>query len=110
MAATKEELKARLVTGHVITEADIHDILEVAGEPGPQGEPGVKGDTGEAGPRGDTGEQGPKGEAGPRGDAGPKGDAGPQGKQGPQGEPGFITSVQYDDILSRLTALEGPEE
>lgn len=100
MAATKEELKARLVTGHVITEADIHDILEVAGEPGPQGEPGKDGVDGKPGVKGDAG---PQGEQGPQGEPGPKGDA------GPQGEPGFITSEQYDDILSRLTALEGTE-
>lgn len=101
MAATKEELKARLVTGYVITEADIHDILEVAGEVGPQGEPGKDGVDGKPGVKGDAGE---KGEPGKKGEPGPKGDP------GEKGEPGFITSEQYDDILSRLTALEGPEE
>ena len=98
MAATKEELKARLVTGHVITEADVHDILEVAGEPGPQGD---------AGPQG---EPGPQGDAGEKGDPGEKGEPGEKGDPGEKGEPGFITSEQYDDILSRLTALEETEE
>lgn len=50
--ATKEELKTRLVTGHVLTEQDMKDILDVAGEPGP------KGDTGATGPKGDPGADG----------------------------------------------------
>ena len=49
---TKEELKLRLVTGHVLTEQDMKDILDVAGEKGP------KGDTGAAGPKGDPGADG----------------------------------------------------
>lgn len=44
--ATKEELKKRLVTGHVLTEQDMKDILDVAGEKGPKGDPGTKGDPG----------------------------------------------------------------
>ena len=50
--ATKEELKTRLVTGHVLTEQDMKDILDVAGEPGAKGdkgEPGAKGDKGDPG-------------------------------------------------------------
>ena len=38
--ATKEELKARLVTGHVITEQDMKDIVDVAGVQGPKGADG----------------------------------------------------------------------
>ena len=49
---TKEELKKRLVTGHVLTEQDMKDILDVAGEKG------AKGDTGAAGPKGDPGADG----------------------------------------------------
>lgn len=44
--ATKEELKSRLVTGHVLTQQDLHDILDVAGEQGPKGAKGAKGDPG----------------------------------------------------------------
>lgn len=29
---------------------------------------------------------------------------------GPQGEPGFVTEEQYNDLLSRVKALEGPAE
>ena len=90
--ATKEELKTRLVTGHVLTEQDMKDILDVAGEKGP------KGDTGAAGPKGDTGA------------AGPKGDTGAQGPKGDPGADGFGTEAQYNDIISRLEALEVPAE
>lgn len=41
--ATKAELKARLVTGHVITEQDMKDLIDVAGKQGPQGPPGTDG-------------------------------------------------------------------
>ena len=44
--ATKEELKSRLVTGHVLSQQDLHDILDVAGEQGPKGAKGAKGDPG----------------------------------------------------------------
>lgn len=78
--ATKEELKTRLVTGHVVTEKDFHDLIDVAGE---------KGDTG------------PKGEPGVDGAKGDKGEPGTNGKDG------FGTEAQYNDIISRLEALEG---
>ena len=96
--ATKEELKTRLVTGHVLTEQDMKDILDVAGEKGP------KGDTGAAGPKGDTGA------AGPKGDPGAKGDTGAQGPKGDPGADGFGTEAQYNDIIARLEALEAPAE
>ncbi|MEC2233908.1 hypothetical protein P9G78_03245 [Bacillus subtilis] len=47
---------------------------------------------------------GPKGDPGPQGPAGPKGD---KGDTGPKGADGFGTKAQYDDIIARLTALEG---
>lgn len=90
--ATKEELKKRLVTGHVLTEQDMKDILDVAGEKGP------KGDTGVAGPKGDTGAAGPKGDPGA---AGPKGDPGADG---------FGTEAQYNELVARIEALETPAE
>lgn len=62
--ATKEELKTRLVTGHVLTEQDMKDIIDVAGE---------KGDTGAKGAKGDTGAKGDKGDAGAKGDPGKDG-------------------------------------
>lgn len=82
--ATKDELKARLVTGHVITEQDMKDIVDVAGVQGPKGDPGAKGDTGAKGAKGD------------------KGDAGTPGADG------FGTEAQYNDIIARLEALEVP--
>lgn len=50
--ASKDELKKRLVKGHVITEQDMQDIIDVAGEPGPEGpkgKPGAKGNPGAVG-------------------------------------------------------------
>ena len=108
--ATKEELKKRLVTGHVLTEQDMKDILDVAGEKGP------KGDTGAAGPKGDTGAAGPKGDtgaAGPKGDPGAKGAKGDPGAVGPKGDPGadgFGTEAQYNELVARIEALETPAE
>ena len=108
--ATKEELKKRLVTGHVLTEQDMKDILDVAGEKGP------KGDTGAAGPKGDTGAAGPKGDpgvAGPKGDPGAKGAKGDTGAAGPKGDPGadgFGTEAQYNELVARIEALETPAE
>lgn len=78
--ATKEELKSRLVTGHVLTEKDLHDILDVAGEQGPKGDPGTKG---------------------------AKGDP---GKQGEPGADGFGTEEQYNELVARIEALESPVE
>ena len=98
---TKEELKKRLVTGHVLTEQDMKDILDVAGEKGP------KGDTGAAGPKGDTGAAGPKGDPGV---AGPKGDPGAKGAKGDPGADGFGTEAQYNELVARIEALETPAE
>ena len=117
--ATKEELKKRLVTGHVLTEQDMKDILDVAGEKGPKGDTGAagpKGDTGAAGPKGDTGAAGPKGDpgvAGPKGDPGAKGAKGDTGAAGPKGDPGadgFGTEAQYNELVARIEALETPAE
>lgn len=99
--ATKEELKSRLVTGHVLTEQDLHDILDVAGEPGP------KGDKGATGPKGDPGAKGETGDTGPKGD---KGDTGAKGAKGDPGADGFGTEEQYNELVARIEALESPEE
>ena len=108
--ATKEELKKRLVTGHVLTEQDMKDILDVAGEKGPKGDTGAagpKGDPGVAGPKGDTGAAGPKGDPGV---AGPKGDQGAKGAKGDPGADGFGTEAQYNELVARIEALETPAE
>src|SRR5699024_3299369 len=108
--ATKEELKKRLVTGHVLTEQDMKDILDVAGEPGPKGDPGA------TGPKGDPGAKGAKGDpgvAGPKGDPGAKGAKGDPGATGPKGDPGvdgFGTEAQYNELVARIEALETPAE
>lgn len=99
--ATKQELKSRLVTGHVLTEQDLHDILDVAGEPGP------KGDTGSKGAKGDTGAKGDKGDTGAKGD---KGDPGAKGAKGDPGADGFGTEEQYNELVARIEALESPAE
>lgn len=78
--ATKEELKQIFVTGAIPTEEDFASLID--GVEGPQGPPG---------------EQGPKGD---------KGDPGEQGEPGKDGADGFGTEAQYNDIISRLEALE----
>lgn len=80
--ATKEELKQKFVTGAVPTEEDFHNLIDVAGEKGDKGD---KGDTGAKGEKGDT------------------------GAKGTDGKDGFGTEAQYNDIISRLEALEGAE-
>ncbi|CAA66591.1 unnamed protein product [Bacillus phage SPP1] len=42
----------------------------------------------------------------PAGPQGPKGDPGPKGDTGAKGADGFGTEAQYNDIISRLEALE----
>src|SRR5699024_8479323 len=102
--ATKNELKQRLVNGHVITENDMHDVIAVAGAKG------AKGDPGEQGPKGDPGADGEQGPQGNPGGQGPQGDPGPKGDPGADGEDGFGTEAQYNEIIARLEALESPEE
>ena len=99
--ATKEELKAIFVTGAVPTEADFHNLIDVAGEKG------AKGDKGEPGVAGADGAKGAKGD---KGDAGAPGADGKDGAQGPPGADGFGTEAQYNDIIARLEALEAPAE
>ena len=90
--ATKEELKAVFITGAVPTEADFHNLIDVAGEKGD------KGDKGEPGAAGAAGADGAKGAKGDKGDA------------GAPGADGFGTEAQYNDIIARLEALEAPAE
>ena len=102
--ASKEELKTIFVTGAVPTEADFHNLIDVAGEKG------AKGDKGEPGAAGADGAKGAKGD---KGDAGAPGADGKDGAQGPKGDPGadgFGTEAQYNDIIARLEALEAPAE
>ena len=101
--ASKAELKKIFVTGAIPKEKDFHNLIDVAGEPGPKGEPGADGADGQQGPKGDTGP------AGPQGDAGAKGAKGDTGAQGPAGADGFGTEAQYNDIIARLEALEAAE-
>ena len=98
--ASKAELKKIFVKGAIPKEKDFHNLIDVAGEPGPKGEPGVDGT---------DGKQGPQGEPGPKGDTGAKGPKGDTGAQGPAGADGFGTEAQYNDIIARLEALEVAE-
>lgn len=58
----------------------------------------------ERGPKGDKGDDGPKGPPGEDGTDGAK------GAKGEDGADGFGTEAQYDEIISRLEALEPDEE
>lgn len=80
---TKAELKQVFVKDAVPTEKDFHDLIDVAGE---------QGDKGDTGPKGDSGKDGAKGAKGDKGDP---------------GKDGFGTESQYNDIISRIEALEG---
>lgn len=53
----------------------------------------------------DAGVAGPKGD---KGDTGEQGPAGTPGTNGTNGADGFGTEAQYNDIISRLVALENP--
>lgn len=57
-----------------------------------------------------VGPQGLRGEQGIPGPTGADGTQGPAGIDGTNGVDGFGTEVQYNDIITRLTALEKPEE
>lgn len=50
--------------------------------------------------------KGPKGDPGEDGKDGEDGEQGPKGDKGDPGEDGFGTEEQYNDIISRLEALE----
>lgn len=92
--ATKDELKAVFVTGAKPTEQDFHNLIDVAGEKG------------EAGPKGENGTNGSKGD---KGEPGTNGTNGGKGETGAPGKDGFGTEAQYNDIISRLDALETVE-
>ena len=80
--STKDELKQVFVTGAIPTEQDFHDLIDLAGEQGPEG---------------------PKGEKGPKGD---KGEQGPKGEKGDPGKDGFPSEEEWNDIVDRLEAIE----
>lgn len=92
-----EELKAKFLTGEKLTQEILHELIDLAGQPGPKGE---KGDTGAAGAAGAKGEKGDTGAAGAKGDKGEKGDTGAAGKDG------FGTKTEYDALVARIEALE----
>lgn len=56
------------------------------------------------------GVEGPPGPEGPEGPQGPDGIQGPEGPQGPAGNDGFPTEAQWNDLVSRVEALENPED
>lgn len=85
--ATKEELKALFATGKTPTGGNFAELID-----------GVKGEKGEKGADGAKGDKGDPGTNGSKGDKGDKGD---------KGADGFGTEEQYNDIISRLDALEG---
>ncbi|MBG9768918.1 collagen-like protein [Bacillus vallismortis] len=80
--------------------------LFIKGMQGEQGPAGPKGDPGEQGPKGDTGPQGPQGKTGAQGPQGEAGPQGPKGDKGDSGKDGFGTEEQYNELVSRIEALE----
>lgn len=79
----REELKQKFSTGKIPTGEDFSELIDIVGQPGEKGDPG---------------------EPGAKGDPGEKGDPGAPGAPGADG---FGTEAQYNDIISRLEALEG---
>ena len=51
-----------------------------------------------------------KGDQGDQGDQGKPGTSGAKGDKGDTGDPGFGTEAQYDDLVSRIEALEAANE
>ena len=47
---------------------------------------------------------------GAEGPPGPEGPQGPEGPEGPAGNDGFPTESQWNDLVSRVEALENPED
>ena len=98
--ADRESLKQIFVTGAIPTQDNFHSLIDTVGQPGPQGPQGPQGEPGKDGERGPQGEQGEPGEPGPKGDKGDKGVAGADG---------FPTEAQWNELVSRVEALESPE-
>lgn len=69
--------------------------------------PGPEGPQGPQGPEGPEGPEGPQGLQGPEGPEGPEGPQGPAGADGAPGADGFPTEAQWNDLVARVTALEG---
>src|SRR5690554_4748305 len=61
------------------------------------------------GTEGPQGPQGPQGPAGADGSDGAEGPQGPEGPAGPAGADGFPSESQWNDLVSRVEALEAPE-
>lgn len=87
--ATKEELKQKFATGKTPTGEDFAALIDTVGEKGDKGDPG------------EPGKDGAKGDKGVKGDS---------GAPGAPGKDGFGTEEQYNEIISRLEALETPAE
>lgn len=90
----RESLKEIFVTGAIPTQDDFHALIDTVGQPGPQGPQGEPGKDGERGPQGEPGEPGPKGD---------------KGEPGEPGADGFPTEAQWNELVSRVEALESPE-
>ena|SRR5699024_2290445 len=67
----------------------------------------ASGGIGERGPQGPKGDKGDKGEPGADGKDGADGAKGATGAKGAAGKDGFPTEAQWDDLVDRVTALEG---
>src|SRR5699024_6783432 len=107
--ATKEELKEKFSTGKKPTGEDFAELIEHQGVPGRDGAKGDVGPRGLEGPQGPAGEKGEPGTVGKTGPAGKDGATGAKGEPGKDGADGFGTEEQYNDIISRLEAVETPD-
>jgi hypothetical protein len=79
------------------------------GEQGSQGEQGIQGPEGAEGPEGGTGPQGEQGIQGLQGIPGIDGQDGAQGPQGEQGDSSGITRAEFDDLITRIEAIEATQ-
>lgn len=89
--AEREALKQIFVTDAIPTQEDFHSLIDTVGEKGERGE---KGETGAKGDKGDTGDAGTNGT---------------DGADGQDGVDGFPTEEQWNELVSRVEALESPE-
>ena len=84
----------KITAALVEVRSNVDNIELTPGPEGPQGPKGAKGDKGD------------QGEPGTPGADGAKGAKGDPGTPGADGADGFGTEAQYNDIISRLEALE----
>ena len=89
-------------------EDGIANVELTPGPEGPQGPAGPAGADGAKGAQGDAGPAGAKGVTGAAGADGATGARGDKGDTGPAGADGFPSDEQWNQLVARVDALEGP--